>query len=62
MRVARFSFVKPGIKHSASTTLNSGCFATVATVVVSYGEIVIVGVQTAVLSINVVRPLVMTNF
>ena len=57
----RFSFVKTGIKHSASTTFNNGTLNTIATVAVSYGKIVGVAVQTAVMSINVVGLLVMNE-
>ena len=61
MSLARFSFVKTGIKHSASTTFNNGTMNTIATVAVSYGKIVGVAVQSAVISIDVVGVLVMNE-
>ena len=53
--------LQPGIKHSVSATLKHGTLITVATVAVSYGKIVGVAVQTAVMSIDVVGLFVMTK-
>ena len=61
VKLARFSFVKTGIKHSVSTTLKYGTLNTIATVAVSYGKIVSVCVQTAAMSIDVVGLIVISG-
>jgi hypothetical protein len=61
VKLARFSFVKTGIKHSASTTLKYGTLNTIVTVAVSYGKIVSVCVQTVAMSIDVVGLIVISG-